>query len=273
MDHFIDSFSGILRMTLLASLQRVIGFLPNLLSALLILAIGWAVAFVVSRGLMRLFKSLRLDAVAQNRGFTSTLTDIGIDASPSKMVSSLAFWLLLLLMLQPFTQALRLTYLSHLVASLLGFIPSVIAAVVILLIGLSLARLIAASVTRTAKAASLEYAGALGAVARYFLSLIVVIITLAQLGVQTAILTVILAVVLLSLGIASALAFGTGSKAVVANILAGAFIRDHFPQGREIEVQGVHGTVVSVNSVGTTIDASGRVVTIPNSVLMENIVD
>ena len=98
-------------------------------------------------------------------------------------------------------------------------------------------------------------------------------ITLAQLGVQMTILTIIFAVILLSIAIASALALGTGSKAVVANIVAGAFIRDHFPEGREIQVQGVKGKLVAVNSVGTTVASENRIVTVLNSVLMENVVE
>jgi small-conductance mechanosensitive channel len=93
------------------------------------------------------------------------------------------------------------------------------------------------------------------------------------LGVQTAILTVILAVILLSLGLATALALGFGSRAVVANILAGAFVRDHFETGRVIEVQGVRGKIVAVNSVGTTLENDSGMVTIPNTVLMENVVE
>lgn len=273
MHHFIESFSAILHGTLLASLQRIVSFLPNLLSALLILLIGEGLALLISRLVGRLFVSLRLEQLAQRRGLTGTLSDIGIDIPLSTMARVFTFWLLLLLTLEPLTEALKLDYLSHIVARLLGMIPSVLAATVILILGLSLARVIGASVTRTAKAANLEYAGALGTLARYFLALIVIIITLAQLGVQTAILTIIFAVILLSVGIASALAFGTGSKAVVSNILAGAFIRDHFPAGREIDVQGVRGKVVTVNSVGTTVDSDGRIVTVPNSVLMENVVE
>ena len=273
MNNFFENFSAILHSTLLASLQRVLGFLPNLLSAILILLIGWAIAFVISMLTRRIFSSLRLDTLSERRGLRRTLSDIGIDTPLSSIASSFTFWLILLLMLEPLTEALRLTYLSHLVARLLGFLPSVLAAALILVLGLSFARMFAASVTRTAKAANLEYAAALGAIVRYFIALIAVIITLAQLGVQTAILTVIFAVILLSVGAASALAFGTGSKAVVANILAGAFIRDHFPEGREIDVQGVHGKIVAVNSVGTTVDSDGRIVTVPNSVLMENVVE
>lgn len=273
MNHFIQSFSAILRSTLLASLQRIVEFLPNLLSAILILVVGWGLAMLVSRLISRICRSLQVDAIAAKRGLTGTLADVGIDISPSTIISSFSFWLILLLMLEPLTEALKLSYMSRVVARLLGFIPSILAAGAILILGLSLSRLISASVTRTAKAANLEYAGALGALARYFLSLIVIIITLAQLGVQTAILTVIFAVILLSIGVASALAFGNGSKSVVANILAGAFIRDHFPEGRRVEVQGVQGTVVAVTSVGTTVESNGRIVTIPNSVLMENIVE
>ena len=273
MNHFFQTFSAIVRSTLLSSLQRMIEFLPNLFSAILILLIGWGLALLISRLMDRVFRSLRLDTIAEKRGLTRTLSEIGIDAPPSRIASGFSFWLILLLMLEPLTEALRLSYLSAVVARLLAFIPTLLAAAVIFILGLSFARLISASITRSAKAAGLEYAGALGAVARYFLALIIIIITLAQLGVQTAILTVIFAVILLSIGIASALAFGTGSKAVVGNILAGAFIRDHFPEGRSIQVQGVQGKVVAVNSVGTTIDSNGQIVTVPNSVLMENIVE
>ena len=273
MNHFFQTFSAIVRSTLLSSLQRIVGFLPNLLSAILILVIGLGLALLISRLLHRVFRSLKLDDLAARRGLTGTLADIGIDLPLSSIVRGFSFWLILLLMLEPLTEALKLNYLSGAVARLLGYIPAVLAAALILVLGLSFARLIAGSVIRTGKAAGLEYAGALGALARYFLSLIVIIIALAQLGVQTAILTVIFAVILLSIGIASALAFGSGSKAAVANILAGAFIRDHFPVGREIEVQGVKGVVVAVNTVGTTVDSNGRTITVPNTLLMENVVE
>ena len=110
-------------------------------------------------------------------------------------------------------------------------------------------------------------------IGRYFLSLITIIIALAQLGVQTAILTVILAVILVSAGLATALALGFGSRAVVANILAGTFVRDHFEVGRVIEVQGVRGRIVEVSSVGTTLENEEGIITIPNTVLMDNVVE
>ena len=255
------------------AMERVGAFLPSLISALLILVFGWLVAWVVSRVAQQLFRTLRLDELAERHGVTRTLNDVGLGRPLSTIVSGTIYWLLLLLTLLPTVEALHLTYFTLMVAKLLSYIPTLIAAAIILLIGLSVARWIAAALARTARGANLEYANALGLICRYFLSLIVGVITLAQLGVQTAILTVILAVVLISAGLATALALGFGSRAVVSNLLAGAFVREHFPEGREIEVQGVRGRVVAVNSVGTVLQAASGTVTVPNTVLMENVVE
>jgi small-conductance mechanosensitive channel len=228
---------------------------------------------VLCRVTRKALESVGVDALAERHGVSQTLADVGLASSVSRLVSGLVYWLLLLLTILPAVEALRLVYFTRMIARLVGYLPTVIAAAVILLVGLSAARFLSNSLARTARKAGLEYAGALGVISRYFLSLIIIVITLAQLGVQTAILTVILAVILISAGLATSLALGYGSRTVVANILAGAFVREHFQAGRVIEVQGVRGTIVSVNSVGTTLESASGIVTVPNTVLMENVVE
>ena len=183
------------------------------------------------------------------------------------------YWVLLILFLVPALNTLQLVYISQLVGQFVSYLPNLLAAVALFLIGLAIARLLAASVTASARNANLEYASAVGAFVQYFLSLIVIILALAQMGVQTTILTNIFIVLIISLGLALALALGLGSRAVIANILAGAFAREHFPEGREIEVQGIKGKIVQVGAVGTSIDSGGRQITVPNTVLMENVVE
>lgn len=248
-------------------------FLPNLLSAIVILAFGWLVAWLAARITRQVLHTLGFDGFGERHGLSRTLNDIGLTTQPSHLVSGVVYWLVLLLALLPAVEALRLVYFTRLVASALSYLPELIAAAVILLVGLSIARVLSTALVRAARGANLEYAGALGIVSRYFLSLIVIVITLAQLGVQTAILTIIFAVILISAGVATAMALGLGSRAVVANLLAGAFVREHFPQGREIEVQGVRGRVVAVHSVGTVLENEGGMITVPNTVLMENVVE
>jgi small-conductance mechanosensitive channel len=253
--------------------EQVVAFLPNLLSALLILAFGWLCATIMARIVKQLLRTIRFDAFGERHGLARTMSDVGLTAKPSSIVCDAVFWLVLALSVLPAVEALRLVYFTELVARALSYIPQLIAAALILLVGLSVARVLSNALVRTARGANLEYAGALGMISRYFLSLIVVVITLAQLGVQTAILTIIFAVVLLSAGIASAMALGLGSRAVVANLLAGAFVREHFPEGRQVEVQGVRGSIVAVYAVGTLLESETGPVTVPNTVLMENVVE
>ena len=58
MNHFFQTFSAIVRSTLLSSLQRIVDFLPNLLSAILILLNGWGLALLMARLIYRLFVSI-----------------------------------------------------------------------------------------------------------------------------------------------------------------------------------------------------------------------
>ena len=262
-----------LQTSVLHALESIAAFLPNLLSAVVILFLGWVLAVVLSRLAAKALQTLQVDRLADRHGMSSTLKDVGLPGTLSWLLSAALYWIILLLAVLPAVEALRLVYFTRLVATMLGYLPAMVAAALILLVGLSVARFFSNSLARTAKNANLEYSGAIAIISRYFLSLIVIVITLAQLGVQTAILTVILAVILISGGLATALALGFGSRAVVANILAGAFVREHFQEGRQIEVQGVRGRIVAVHSVGTTLENESGMVTIPNSVLMENVVE
>lgn len=273
MNTLVQNIVHTLQSSILHALDRIAAFLPNLLSAVLILLLGWLLAIVASRLAAKALHTLQVDPFAERNGMTSTLKEIGFSGSLSGLLSGVLYWIILLLAILPAVEALRLVYFTIMVAKLVSYLPTVVAAAIILLVGLSFARFLSNSLARTARNANLEYAGALSIISRYFLSLIVIVITLAQLGVQTAILTVILAIILISVGLATALALGFGSRAVVANILAGAFVRDHFQEGRIIEVQGVRGTIIAVNSVGTTLQNEAGVITIPNTVLMENVVE
>jgi small-conductance mechanosensitive channel len=253
--------------------HRVAQFLPNLISALLILLIGWVIAKSAELILRRMLQALHLDQSAARRGVDRTLHELGITHAPAWLLGRIVFWVLLILFLMPALKTLQLGYISQLVGQFVSYLPNLLAATLIFLIGLAVARVLAGSVTAAARNANLEYATAVGTFVRYFLSLIVVILALAQIGVQTAILTNIFIVLIISLGLALALGLGLGSRAVVANILAGAFVREHFPVGREIQVQGVSGRIVSIGAVGTTVESAGREITFPNSLLLENVIE
>ncbi len=253
--------------------QEMTSFLPNLIAALLMLIAGWVIAKIAEKLVSRLLRTLRTDKAAERMGITGLFRHLGTQRSPVEFISRTIFWVFIAVFVVSTLETLRLVYVSQLIGRLVAYTPNVVGAALIVLVGLALARLFASSVGNSARNAGLEYAAGVSAFVKYFLSLIVIIAALAQVGVRTDILTNIVTVLIVSLGLALALALGLGSRAVVANILAGAFVREHLSVGREIQVQGLKGKVVAVRSVGTSIETEGRQITIPNVVLIENVIE
>jgi small-conductance mechanosensitive channel len=254
-------------------IRRMAEFLPNLVTAVLMLLAGWIVAKIVEKGTSRILRTLRTDQAMERVAITGILRGMGVERSPVELISRTWFWVILALFVMSAMEALRLVYMSQLISRFVSYFPNVLGAAVIFLAGLAVARLLGSSVGAAVKSAGLEYASAVALFVRYFLALIVIIVALAQLGVRTDILTNIVTVLIISLGLALALALGLGSRSVVANILAGAFAREYFFAGQEIQFQGIKGRIVAVGSVGTSVESDGRQVTIPNTLLIENVVE
>lgn len=268
-----ESILDVVRTSLQDSLRQVVEFTPNALSALGILAVSLLVAKIAELLIRRLLHAMGTDEAADRRGVLQPLRAAGYQKGASHLIGSVAFWCILALATVPIVGALRLPYLSELLSQLVSHLPNLVTSLVILLIGLAAARLLSKSIESSARNAGLEYATGLGTALRYILTFLILILALAQAGVQTAILTTVFTVLVVSLGLALALALGLGSRSVVNNLLAGAFARELFTPGSEIEIQGRTGKIVAIRSVGTTLESEGRQITIPNTMLIENIVE
>ena len=211
------------------NVQTVVEYLPNLISAILILLIGWIIAKVVEKIVTRILMTVKVDDIAEKRGITKMMREISIERTPSSLGGRILYWILLLFFLIPAFNALELNYVSQIIAQFLAYVPNIIAAILIFIIGLTVAKILAGAVAASAKGAGLEYASAVGLFVKYFITLIILILGLAQLGIQTDILTIVFAALIISFGLALALSLGLGSRAVVSNILAGAFARNISP--------------------------------------------
>lgn len=274
MNRVYDTVFSALDASLAAIVRRTVEFLPNLLGSVIILAVGWIAAKLVEKLIPRILGTLGLDRASEGKGVTGVLREFGIGRSPVELAARLAFWAVTLLFLIPALEALQLVYVTQMIASVVLHLPNIVAACILLVIGIAATRFLARSAAASVSNAGFEYGPIAGLAVRYFLSLVVIILTLAQLGVQTNILTIVFMVIIVSMGLALALAIGLGSRAVVANVLAGAFLRDHFPAGREVQIHGIKGSVIKVGSVGTDIrKEDGQAFTVPNLVLMENVVE
>ncbi|MEM9174802.1 MAG: hypothetical protein AAGC67_06180 [Myxococcota bacterium] len=248
-----------------------IEFLPKLVGALVVFFLGWLFAKLVRAILVRSIQ-VSLDALLERSGLMETLERASISAQPSAIVGGLAYWLILILVVMGAAEIVGLTAVTSAITRILAYIPNVISAALVLAAGVFLARFIGNAVTSAASAAGLSYAKGLGAVAQTSIVVMVVVVTLEQLGVDTQILITVITVTVAAITAGMGLSFALGSRDIVTAILAGHYLRQTLPEGEAVEVDGRRGVVDQIGPIATTFRDGESKWSIPNRRLMDEVI-
>ena len=98
------------------------------------------------------------------------------------------------------------------------------------------------------------------------------IMAVTQLQIDTEIIRVVTSAVLAGMALAFGLAFGLGSRDITRNILAGFYARKTFDIGRDLEVLGEKGELLTITPTQTLLQQGDRVVAVSNSVFLDEVV-
>src|SRR6202158_5897875 len=160
--------------------SRALAF--RLVVALAILLVGWLTA-KFSKGLVfRFLLTVRFDIASEKAGIDDVLVRADIRQSPAELLAVLVYWLVLLGTLGGAVLALGLTQVSEVLTRCLVYVPKVIAAVVVLILGLFLASFLAGVVRAAAVNAALAESPALAALVRYAVVAFTAAMTLEEIG-------------------------------------------------------------------------------------------
>ncbi len=250
----------------------IINFIPNLVNGLIILVVGYLIARLVRWIMATVLRRLKFDPLIERTGITGSLRGLGVKMPLSEILAQTIFTLLLLSFLITSTRLMGLGAVAQLLENLLNFLPNIIAAVIIFLLGGVVAQFVGNLVTTFGVAGGVTYAARLGRIIQYLISLFVVVLALGQLGIDTAILVTAITIAIAAFGLALGLALGLGARGVVHNILAGYYMRQRFPVGQTIAYFDVRGQVSAVGGVSTVVRTVDGDVVIPNSALIDSVV-
>jgi small-conductance mechanosensitive channel len=253
-------------------LRDIITFIPRLINGLIILIVGYLIAATARWLLGFILRRLGFDTLMDELGLAAVLRSIGIKTPLSRIAAQLTFVLLFISFLTTAMRLIGLEAVAVVLDQLLTYLPSLIAALVVFLIGSLVARFVGDMVTTVATGADMGYARRLGRTVHYLLTLFIVVLALGTLGVETAVLITAITIMLAAFGLALGLGLGLSVRHVLYQILAGYYTRQHFPVGRSITVNDVSGTVSSIGSTRSEITTADEVLVIPHTILFETVV-
>ena len=194
-------------------------WLPALIGALVILVLGYIVARVVATIVGRVLQRAGLDRTLQS-GQAGTFVQ-KITSSPSKLVGTLVFWLILLGTISLAVSVLGIEALTNFVAAVYAYLPNVLAAFLIFLVASAISAGIATLVTRIMGDTGLGKIVA--TVAPILVMTIATFMILEQLKIAHDIVVTTYTLLLGAIALASALAFGLGGREVAGRMLESAY--------------------------------------------------
>jgi hypothetical protein len=249
--------------------DRAAGFLPNVLGALLILLLGWGLSRLAEVVARRLLETLGIDRLAARHRLPERA---GLRSTLSRALARLVFWLLMVTFLLASVETLGLAAVTATIDRLVAYIPNLIGATLIAVLGILLARLLGSVTSSAAAAAGIPGAPRFGFLVRVLSLGLLTIVIVEQLGLDTSILVWPLTVVLASVGFAAGLAFALGAKPIVTHILAGHFLKQSLPRDSFVEIDGERGIVERIGPTDTLFKNGEKKWSIPNAHLLERIV-
>jgi small-conductance mechanosensitive channel len=133
-----------------------------------------------------------------------------------------------------------------------------------------LAQLVSGLVRGAAEGVGLDYAHGLARIAQGLVIIIGISVAIGQLEVKTELLNYVIAIVLITVGLAVALALGLGSRELVGQILAGIYVRELYEVGQRIRLAELEGEIEEIGTVKTLVLLDdGELASIPNRTLLE----
>ncbi|HAM41217.1 MAG TPA: hypothetical protein DDX89_07895 [Candidatus Omnitrophica bacterium] len=190
--------------------SQLMGFLPNVLGALFILLVGWAVAKGVEGVIVKLLKTAKLDKLADKVQLTEVLSKGGIKRKLSEVIGVIIYWLVTLVVLIATLNALQLTVAAQLLEHIVAFLPNVVAAIFILVAGIVTGAFLASTVRTAASNAGVDASRLLGQAVQAIVVIFAISAALRQLQIQLVGEAFLIVLAAVSFGLA--LAFGLGCK-------------------------------------------------------------
>jgi hypothetical protein len=204
------------------ALSMVFTFVPRLVGFLIILLVGWLVGWGVEKAITLLLRKVGFDRLSDRIGLTRIEQRMGIKMDMAQILGKIAFWFIFLIFLVPAADSLGLPTVSNTLNALVGYLPNVFVAVLVLFLGTLFGIFVGDLAGGAASTSNIGNPRLLGAIARWAVIGFSMLIALEQLQIAPALITVLFTAIVASAALACALAFGLGGRDAAQRLLARA---------------------------------------------------
>ncbi|OQA92057.1 MAG: hypothetical protein BWY26_00522 [Elusimicrobia bacterium ADurb.Bin231] len=193
-------------------LSRITYFIPFVIGFFAILIFGWILAVLVRKLLVKLLVLLKADIFSGKSGLSGVLAKAGVRYTFSEILAGFFYWVIILIFFTAALNLIGITVVGTVLDRILLYIPNIVIAVFILVVGTFLSSFLSGVVSAACVGAGISRANTLSSIVSVIVMVLAVIIALEQLNIATDLINAVVITIFASIGLAFAISFGLGSQ-------------------------------------------------------------
>ena len=215
----IQNWGDVFTQSLQGVWYGVANFVPSLVIALIIFAIGWVLASLVERLVESIIKALKIDAALRSAGLEEVVKRAGHNLNSGVFLGVLCRWFVIVVFLMASFDVLGLAQVNEFLRQIVSYLPQVIVSVLILMVAAVVANAMQKLVVASAKAGHLHVADLGGRVTKWSIWIFAILTALYNLGVAPGMIQTVMTAIFAGGALAFGLAFGLGGKETAQRII------------------------------------------------------
>ncbi len=239
----------------------LIAALPNLVTAFIVLILGWVLAWTLRRVVRRVFR--RLAAQIPSGTGRAAWSEAVDDNDVGNVAAGGVYWLVLLVTSMVAIDALDIAVFSRWVGAFASYLPRLALAAAILFVGIVGGRLARNAIVKTAIRLPVSQARGLARFAQLAIVIATGLVAAERLGLDVSLLSAVFMILVAATLAAAALAFGLGARDIVADILAMHYVNKSHRMGQRVRLGQDEGRIVRTSRTAVSLETVDGEMSIP----------
>jgi hypothetical protein len=206
--------------------DKLVAFLPNLLTGIIVFILGLLLAWLVKILVVRIIRLLKLDSAFARSGVADALQKMAVKDTPAKLIGRMFFWLVAIIFFVLSLSVMKVPVIDQLLEKFLLYLPNIFVALIILAIGYFLSNFLGRAALIASVNAGVKISSLLSKGVKTVIMLFAFAMSLEQLGIGRSTVIAAFTVVFGGVVLALALAFGLGGKDLARTLLEKRFKKD-----------------------------------------------
>ena len=266
----MEKYKQVLSDSLSDMFANAVQLLPQLVIGVLGLLVAWLLLKIILFVLKRVLRAAKIDTLSTKITEAKLFGDKKVQVDLLKISLTTVKILLILFFTIIIAEVIGLTAISEGIMSILGYLPTLLSAILIFAGGLYLANVVKKAVVTLFDSMGVSGSKVISGILFYMITFFVSITALNQAGIDTEIITSNFTLVLGAFLFAIALGFGLGSREVFADVLKMFYTRKNYMVGDKIIIGDLEGTIEAIDNITMTLKTKKGKVVIPIDEVISN---